>query len=288
VDEPAPDLGAGTSLRQVDADVAAALADPATAVVETRLSDGAVRVRAGAPGRVAAEALFAGQGVVAVLVGDRPASDEGWADARSALLGRDDGERLLRAVALGQWRSRSRFCGRCGQPLSPAAGAPALSCPEGHQDFPRLEPAVIVRVVDADDRILLGRPGAWPAGRFSVLAGFVEVGESLEAAVRREVLEEVGVPLADVRYAGSQPWPFPASLMLAFTATATATALSPEDDEIAEARWCTRVELAAAMAAGEVVVPPPLSVAHRLIRDWYGGDLTTWSPVPPASPGGAA
>ena len=111
---------------------------------------------------------------------------------------------------------------------------------DGSEHYPRTDPAVIMLVVDDDDRLLLGRQTSWPEGRFSTLAGFVEPGESLEAAVRREVFEEAGVEVGDVTYLGSQPWPFPSSLMLGFTAQARTTEVHRNDGELAEARWYTR------------------------------------------------
>lgn len=153
-----------------------------------------------------------------------------------------------------------------------------LRCSEDHQEFPRLEPAVIMRVVDPDDRILLARHPSWGQGRFSVLAGFVEPGESLEETVRREVMEEVGVVVDAVEYVKSQPWPFPSSLMLAFGAAALTTDLVLQEEEIAEAAWFSRSELQVAMQSGEVAMPPVLSVAHQLIEAWMGSrdGLRTW------------
>lgn len=265
-----------------DPHVVAALTDPGTVVVVTNLEDGSVMVLDGGwptdipPGH---QPILAGEGVVAVLA-DKALARQlgGFGEARAALLGRIDGQGLLAAVAFGQWRARTRFCPRCGGALAPQAGGRVLRCDTGHQVFPRLEPAVIMRVVDARDRILLARQQRWGAGRFSVLAGFVEPGESLEETVRREVAEEVGVPIDGIAYVSSQPWPFPSSLMLAFSATARETALTLQADEIAEAAWFSRADLTAAMQSGSVALPPPLSVAHRLISEWMGGPLRTWSP----------
>jgi NAD+ diphosphatase len=128
-------------------------------------------------------------------------------------------------------------------------------------------------VVDADDRLLLGRQAGWPEGRFSTLAGFVEPGESLEAAVRREVYEEVGLSIGDVEYLGSQPWPFPSSLMLGFRAVATSTEVTRHDGEIAQVRWFTRPSMLEAIRSGELRVAPTISIARRLIEQWYGEPL---------------
>ena len=126
-----------------------------------------------------------------------------------------------------------------------------------------------MRVTDADDRLLLGRQERWPPGRFSVLAGFVEPGETLEEAVRREVLEESCVAVGDVTYVASQPWPFPSSLMIGFSARASAGDPQPLDDELSEVRWFERTEVAAAAkGAGVVELSPPYSISRRLIDDW--------------------
>lgn len=198
-------------------------------------------------------------------------------DGREALQGLQDPHAGLGALGFGQWRARTRFCPRCGAGLRPRDDGRALHCDRcGTQHFPRLEPAVIMRVTDADDRILLGRQPTWPPRRFSVLAGFVDPGESIEDAVRRDVYEEVGVDVGAVEYQGSQPWPFPASLMLGYAAHASTTDLRLVDDEIAEAAWFRRDELVAAMDARDVFVPPSVSIAHHLIRDWLGAEVRTW------------
>jgi NAD+ diphosphatase len=137
-------------------------------------------------------------------------------------------------------------------------------CPNcGREHFPRTDPAIIT-LVTHDDRALLARNPMWPRGFGSVLAGFVEPGESLEDAVRREVKEEVGLDALAVEYHSSQPWPFPASVMLGFTAEAADDALDPDPEEIADACFYTREEL----ANGAIGMPPPLSIARRLIDDW--------------------
>lgn len=177
---------------------------------------------------------------------------------------------VVTAVAMANWHAVTRFCARCGEPLHPEQAGWLLACPRGHHAYPATSPAVIMAVVDDDDRLLLARGAAWPAPNASVLAGFVEPGESLEAAVAREVREEVGVEVTDVRYEGNQPWPFPASLMIGFSCRARGTDLHLDAAEIAEARWYTRDELAEAARAGEVSLPPALSIAHHLVGQWYG------------------
>jgi NAD+ diphosphatase len=148
-------------------------------------------------------------------------------------------------------------------------------CPvDGSEHFPRLDPAVIMLVTDPDDRCLLARNAQWPERRVSILAGFVEPGESAEQAVAREVLEETGISVSGARYVGSQPWPMPHSLMLGFRARATGSLqIFVDSDEIAEARWFSRDELRASAASGEIRLPPPVSIAHRIIESWYGSDL---------------
>lgn len=269
-------------------DARTALADAATLVVAVR-DDGRVAVVEGLPDGIDVDSLDApvlvsdgARPVVAVFV-DRQRDDEAVAllgrfrDDRAALLSLEDPGLALGALGFGHWRARTRFCPRCGGRLVARPDGRALDCPAcGSEHFPRLEPAVIVRVVDADDRILLGRQPGWPPGRFSVLAGFVDPGESVEAAIRREVMEEVGIVVGDVEYVASQPWPFPASLMLGCAARAETTDVVLTDDEIAEARWYDRDGLREAMATGEVFVPPNVSIAHRLVVEWFGAEVRTW------------
>ena len=145
---------------------------------------------------------------------------------------------------------------------------------EGTDEFPRSDPAMIVLVTDPADRALLARNAAWPAHRVSILAGFVEAGESAEQAVAREVQEEVGIAVGEVHYLGSQPWPMPQSLMLGFRAEATGSMeLKVDDDEIAEAGWYSRDELTAAVADGTIRLPPPVSIAHQIIQSWFGREV---------------
>lgn len=190
-----------------------------------------------------------------------------------------DADLATTAVALAEWHQRHPRCTRCGAPTAAAHAGWVRRCPEdGVEEYPRTDPAVIMAVTDARGRILLGHAAHWPPRRFSTLAGFVEPGESLETAVRREVAEETGVVVGDVTYVGSQPWPFPASLMLAFRARAETVELAVDGREVTEARWFTRAELHAAVRDGEVLLPMRTSVALALIEEWYGGPLA----YPPA------
>lgn len=183
-----------------------------------------------------------------------------------ALLETPDATLLAYARAMVLWHRNHRHCGRCGAPITIAEAGHVLICsaPEcSSQQFPRLDPAIIVLVAD-EDRCLLGRQAGWPAGRYSAIAGFVEPGESLEDAVAREVHEETGVTVRDVRYHSSQPWPFPASLMLGFRARPASTAIELHDRELEDARWFTRDEI----AAGRPGLPPKVSISFRLVADW--------------------
>ena len=192
-----------------------------------------------------------------------------------AVLSDRDAGLLTHAVALANWHDTHTHCPRCGTPTVPAPAGHLTTCPaDGTEHFPRLDPAVIMLVTDPDDRCLLGRNALWPKGRMSVLAGFVEPGESAEHAVAREVFEETAITVGQIRYLGSQPWPMPRSLMLGFQAVAAAgQRIATDDDEIAEARWFSRAELRASIDAGELGVAPTSSIARRLIEFWYGGDL---------------
>lgn len=177
------------------------------------------------------------------------------------------------AGSLLAWHRRHRFCANCGRTTEQRDGGHERHCPacDAHH-FPRTDPVVIVRVTDAEDRLLLGRQARWADGRFSLLAGYVEPGETLEEAVRREVLEESGVALGEVSYVASQPWPFPSSLMLGFSALATGGEPVPADGELAEVRWFEREEVErAARGEGELALSPPYSIARRLIDAWLAG-----------------
>lgn len=182
---------------------------------------------------------------------------------------------VCHAVALSQWHAVHQHCPRCGTATEVSAAGAERRCPaDGSTHFPRVDPAVIVLVTDAEDRALLGRQHAWPAGRFSTLAGFVEPGETAEQAVEREVAEEAAILVGDVRLLATQPWPFPSSLMIAATAVVAGSPEPVADGvELAEARWFSRADLEEAVAAGEVSVPGLVSISRWLINGWFGGSL---------------
>lgn len=189
------------------------------------------------------------------------------------ILERFDGSVLAYARGLMFWHQRHRHCGVCGAPTRISKGGHQRNCTNESckaPTFPRTDPAVIMLVHDGD-RALLGRQAVWPEGRYSTLAGFVEPGETLEEAVAREVYEETGVEVRDVRYHSSQPWPFPASIMLGFHAEAKSTKIYRRDDELEDAQWFTREELRNFRALGKGL-PSKDSIARRLIEDWLAGE----------------
>ena len=203
-----------------------------------------------------------------------------WKNLRAvgALLDDRDAGVMVTAVAIDNWMRTHRHCPRCGGDTRISnAGWSRVCLTDGTDHFPRTDPAIIVLVTDADDRALLGRQAVWQEGFFSTLAGFVESGESAEAALRREVFEESGVTIstdpADIVYLGSQPWPFPCSLMLGYHAKAIDPTINVDGSEIVEAMWISRAELLAACEKGEVRLPPSISIARKLIERWYGGVL---------------
>ena len=176
------------------------------------------------------------------------------------------------AVALLAWHRGEPVCDRCHRPTRWVPGGGTRRCDDGHENFPRTDPAVIVAVTDERDRLLLAHQVTWPTGRCSVLAGFVEAGESAEAAVLREIAEEVRLPVHSVRYLHSQPWPFPRSLMLAFAARGDGD-LRPDGHEIEWARWFTRDEVHRELGADRLLLPGPASIAGRMIDLWQRGRL---------------
>jgi len=177
----------------------------------------------------------------------------------------------MHAVGLANWHWTHTHCARCGAKTVSDLGGSVRVCPEdATQHHPRTDPAVIVLVKDKDDRILLGHQPSWPDKRFSTFAGFVETGESFEECVSREVFEEAGVYLHDINYLTSQPWPFPASIMIAFEGiTQRPEEARPDGTEITEVRWFSRDEMKDAVIAQDILLPPKISVARRMIETWY-------------------
>lgn len=178
----------------------------------------------------------------------------------------------MRAKQVVHWDRDHQFCGRCGTLTQPAADERVRICPTcGLTSYPRLSPAIIIAVTrecEDGERILLARNHRFRPGFYSVLAGFVEPGETLETCAEREVLEEVGIRIQDIRYFGSQPWPFPNSLMIAFTARYAGGDITPQEAEIAEADWFSIHDLPG--------IPPKISIARRMIDDFIlrnGGDV---------------
>jgi NAD+ diphosphatase len=180
---------------------------------------------------------------------------------------------LAYARAMAIWHRNHRYCARCGSGTRIASAGHARVCvsPDcGRQHFPKVDPAIIV-LVSKGDRCLLGRQSDWPEHRYSTIAGFVEPGESLEDAVRREVLEETGVRVGETSYHSSQPWPFPSSLMLGFLAQADTDDIELRDGELSEARWVSRAEI----RSREVLLPPTVSIAYSLVRHWFDSEPGT-------------
>ena len=181
----------------------------------------------------------------------------------------------VHAVALANWHDTHTHCARCGADTYSALAGSVRRCRSDESEhYPRTDSAVIVLARDKDDRVLLGRQKVWPAKRYSNFAGFLEPGESLEACVKREVLEEAGVRISEIEYLGSQAWPFPASIMLAFTGVVE----NPEDahadgEEIEDLRWYSREKFTADIKSGELLIPPGISIARRMIEAWYGGSI---------------
>jgi NAD+ diphosphatase len=271
------------------------LAEPSTRVLE--VADGRTPVDADA-GLALRSPTLADDPANAAFLGEDDAGTpyvvvrgatpgEGWASLREIGVQLDDRSAGLVAegVSLANWHAAHTHCPRCGAPTEPVQAGWVRKCTrEGSEHYPRTDPAVIMAVVDDEDRLLLGHGAGWPVGRMSTLAGFVEPGESLEAAVRREVAEEVGITIDEVIYRGSQPWPFPASIMLGFRAHATTTEIRVDGAEVDDARWFTRASMDDAIASGELLVSPSISIARRLIEDWYGGPIDSapadsWRPA---------
>ena len=212
------------------------------------------------------------------------ADSEGWVGIRDLLphlagAGVEQAPLVFHAIGLAEWLLATRFCPRCGGRLEPRTAGHELECVDCHRrQFPRTDPAVIMAITHGepgspDEALLLGRQDVWPSGRYSTLAGFLEPGETLEDAVRREVMEETGVAVGDVAYFGNQPWPLPASLMLGFRGRATSREIRVDGTEMQDARWFTRDDMRREASAGTLVLPGGVSISRSLVEDWYGGPL---------------
>ncbi len=198
---------------------------------------------------------------------------EDFANLRALAFRVDPGEStiLAYAQAIVAWHKRHRYCGRCGDVTEMRQGGHVRQCLStscGVLHYPRTDPAIIV-LVEKGDRALFGRKPEWPQHRYSTIAGFVEPGESAEQAVVREVAEETGVEVLQARYHSSQPWPFPGSLMLGYHAQAGIDAISLNDQELEDACWLSREEMAAHLVQGIFIPPPSISISFRLIEDWF-------------------
>jgi NAD+ diphosphatase len=220
----------------------------------------------------------------ALVVDPAYAEGEEWTGLRGLLphLAGDGVEQaplVFHAIGLAEWLFATRHCPRCGGRLEPRLAGHELECVECHRrQFPRTDPAVIMSVAHGepgaeDEVLLLGRQESWPEGRYSTLAGFLEPGETLEDAVRREVAEETGVVVGEVTYFGNQPWPLPASLMIGFRGRAESREIAVDGHEIQDARWFTRAEMKREAEAGRLVLPGGVSISRSLVEEWYGGPL---------------
>ena len=201
-------------------------------------------------------------------------TEEDWHHLRKSGMGLTSVEAAIftQALALANWHATHRFCSNCSSATESIKGGWVLRCvDEGREIYPRTDPAIIVGVVDDQDRILLGSQGIWEENRFSILAGFVEPGESLDAAVIREMAEEAGIRVKNPRFLGSQAWPFPFSLMVGYLAEYDGGLLTPDGEEIVKLRWFSRAELKAEV--GDLLLPGELSIARVIIEHWLGEKL---------------
>ena len=205
--------------------------------------------------------------------GDAPATTYAHFQLLS-LLDADEAPTFAAALSLANWHRRHRFCSVCGQPTEPNRGGWSRACGScGAEHYPRVDPVVIM-LAEHDGRLLLGRQPQYPPGRYSALAGFVEPGESIEAAVARELSEEAGITVGDVRYICSQPWPFPNSLMIGAWARAESDSLQIDTNELDDARWFSREEVVAALdkdPAASFQPPPRTAIARTLLEHWVNG-----------------
>lgn len=209
----------------------------------------------------------------AIEVADETAFDGAFADMRSAAMRLSQGDSAILACArsLFEWHARNGFCAKCGAASAITEAGWKRLCPScAAEHFPRVDPVVIMLALH-EGRALLGRQKIWVPTMYSALAGFVEPGESFEEACARELFEEAGVRATAVRYHSAQPWPFPSSLMIGLYADVESDALTIDLNELENARWFTREEARAALERrGEFTAPPPLAIAHQLIKTWVG------------------
>ena len=233
-------------------------------------------------GKTTSETSFEPKGaaIVLALVNENSANQiqpdsPSWVGLRGlgAELSDRDAGLFTQALALSNWHQTNQHCPKCGTPTVIEQGGWARRCfKDNNEIFPRTDPAIIVAITDKQDRILLGSQGTWETNRWSILAGFVEAGESLEAAIVREMKEECGLDVTDIEYLYSQSWPFPQSLMLGFTAKAdSSTEFMPDGEEIVKLRWFSRAELAA--EAKELLLPSDSTISRALIEFWYGSKI---------------
>ena len=184
---------------------------------------------------------------------------------------------LAQARAVIHWHRTHQFCSRCGDKTNLAEAGYRRDCPScERQHFPRTDPCVIMLITDGE-RALLGRPARLPEGIYTTLAGFMEPGETIEQAVRRETMEESGVRVSDVRLISNQPWPFPANLMLGCIGDAASTQIEIEDDELEACKWCDRDEVRQMIAGSHPeghLIPPSISIAYELIKGWLDGTIS--------------
>jgi NAD+ diphosphatase len=220
---------------------------------------------------------FKGKKYSIKILDEQVAEIESWKNLREIGAALDDLEVGIAttAAALSIWHQKSRYCPECGEQTMVDASGWSRICPNQHQSFPRTDPAVICLVNDAEDKALLARRIDWQEGWMSTLAGFVEAGESAESALAREIKEESGIDIdpESIEYLGSQPWPFPNSLMLGYRAQAKNFEINVDGEEIVEAQWFSKEEFKTACESGTLKLPPPISIASRLIEDWYGSRL---------------
>jgi NAD+ diphosphatase len=237
-------------------------------------------------GKTTSETSFepAGAAIVLALVNDNSANQiqpdsSAWVGLRGlgAELSDRDAGIFTQALALANWHQTNQHCPKCGTPTVIEQGGWSRRCfKDNNEIFPRTDPAIIVAITDQHDRILLGSQGTWESNRWSILAGFVEAGESLEAAVVREMKEECGLEVFEIEYLYSQSWPFPQSLMLGFRAKADSSVeFTPDGEEIVKLRWFSRADIAA--EASKLLLPSDSTISRSLIELWYGSPIDSES-----------